>query len=613
MAYPTRADPIPLVDKNHIIGNTFQVTFVPQVEPEEQTLYTLTLKDMIEHFSSDSSLEGILHVDIPEKPTTTCYVVFSGIEDEEQNEARKQRYSKSLTFDFDETTDPTQHNKVTFKIGMVSLSTLQKTNSSLFSWVWAQLVDALTTGKASAFGVTWEAIPSHYYSSTPREPDFSNLIAELQRQGDSTLLNVYETLKRECDSRHLIPETGPVPGESFVDTEKLGEVIAKSNQQFLTSLTSRGIVKSSPPKLHPFSGDKHKEDVTFEQWSYEVRQYLKTHTENSVKEAMIQCLKGATLEGVRNLGEDSSVTQILEHLKCTFQGAAPFDTLLKQFFSLEQGENEDIAKYAIRLESQLASIKWQYPEELTPQTETKYKRDRLFFGLHKCIKDSIRQTYKDPKVSYAELLRAAREIEEELRPSTSIESVPEKKKNGKAKVASAQVAPGLDSEGNLEKLAKVAAACQQQQETTQKLINELVKTLSDLRSPNYHFNPSGQNNGGRGRGGRGGWRGRGGRGRGNGHGNGRGTGQGQVQPQQRASAGGGGQNDQPQGATGGGNGQQTRTPRQPFCFYCKNQGSDQYNHWPNKCALLNSVIDSYHQDQARSGHTDNRGNNSEHS
>ena len=143
------------------------------------------------------------------------------------------------------------------------------------------------------------------------------------------------------------------------------------------------------------------------------------------------------------------------------------------------------------MESQLASIKWQYPEELAPQTESKYKRDRLFFGLHKNIKDSVRQTYKDPKVSYAELLRAAREIEEELKPSNPTESIPEKKKNGKAKVASAQVAPGLDSDGNLERLAKAAAACQQQQETAQKLINELVKTLSDLRSPNYHFNPSG--------------------------------------------------------------------------------------------------------------------------
>ena len=320
MSHPTRPNPIPIMGRKHLIHNTFQVTLVPLVPPEEKDTYTVNLNDMIDLFSSDESLEGILHVDTPEKPTTVFYVVFSGIPDTEQNEERIKKFSQDLTFDFDNTTDPTQHNKITFKVEMVPLSTLKETKGHLFDWVWAQLGDALTLGKASAYGVTWEAMPNHWYSSTPKEPDLSTLVSEIQRQGDSVLLNVYQTLKRECDNRHLIPGSVPIPGESFVDTEKLGEAIAKSNQDFLTALTSRGIVKSSPPKLHPFSGENHKEDVTFEQWNYEVRQYLKTHTEESVKEAMIQCLKGATLEGVRNLGEDSSVTQILEHLKCTFQG-----------------------------------------------------------------------------------------------------------------------------------------------------------------------------------------------------------------------------------------------------------------------------------------------------
>ena len=305
MAYPTRPDPIPLADRRYIIGNTFQVTLVPQVPPEERELYTLNIKDMIEHFNSDPSLEGILHVDTPEKSTTVFYVVFSGISDIEQNEARMNMYSKSMTYGFDDTTDPTKQKQITFKVRRISLSTLQETNRSLFDWVWAQIADALTIGKASAYGVTWEAMPGQWYTSTPKDTDLSKLVSEMQRQGDSILLDVYQALKKECDNRHLIPGTGPLPGESFIDTEKLGEAIAG-------------------------------------------------------------------------------------------------------------------------------------------------------------------------------LLREAREIEEELKPSNPTESTSEKKKNGKAKVASAQVAPGLDSQGNLEKLAKAAAACQQQQETAQKLINELVKTLTDL-------------------------------------------------------------------------------------------------------------------------------------
>ena len=51
---------------------------------------------MIDLFSSDESLEGILHVDPPEKPATVFYVVFSGIPDTEQNEELKSSPKTSL-------------------------------------------------------------------------------------------------------------------------------------------------------------------------------------------------------------------------------------------------------------------------------------------------------------------------------------------------------------------------------------------------------------------------------------------------------------------------------------------------------------------------------------
>ena len=77
------------------------------------------------------------------------------------------------------------------------------------------------------------------------------------------------------------------------------------------------------------------------------------------------------------------------------------------------------------------------------------KRDRLFYGLHKDIRDSIRAAYQNSKIPFTDLLRAAREIEEELSiPSqTDTDSTPKQSK-GKAKVASA-VAPGLGSTANL--------------------------------------------------------------------------------------------------------------------------------------------------------------------
>ena len=126
------------------------------------------------------------------------------------------------------------------------------------------------------------------------------------------------------------------------------------------------------------------------------------------------------------MGEDASVGDILNYLKGLFQGDAPFDTLSQNFFQLKQEESQRVAKFAVRLESHLATLKWQYPEGLAPGYELTLKRDRLFYGIHKDIRDSIRPAYQNSKTPFSDLLRAAREIEEELGipPQTYTDSTP---------------------------------------------------------------------------------------------------------------------------------------------------------------------------------------------
>ena len=197
-------------------------------------------------------------------------------------------------------------------------------------------------------------------------------------------------------------------------------------------------------------------------------------------------------------------------------------------------------------------MKWQYPHALSSETELQYKRDRLFYGLHKNIRDSIRSSYKNPQITYAELLRAAREIEEELGENSPQESKPDKK----AKVASTTVSSSTATE--LSKLAEVTLKCSQEQEKACKLMNELISLLKNNLGSNSNTQGNGSGYRGRGRGGFRGGRG----GRGNGRGN-------QHQSQQRGQNGGSGngQQDQPRGANGD-QGQANRA-RTPFCFYCK--------------------------------------------
>ena len=95
MAHPTRPNPIPIMGRNHLIHNTFQVTLVPQIPPEEKDTYTVHLKDMVDLFSSDENLEGILYVDTPEK-LTTVFMLFSQ-ESQIQNKMRKELKSSPKT------------------------------------------------------------------------------------------------------------------------------------------------------------------------------------------------------------------------------------------------------------------------------------------------------------------------------------------------------------------------------------------------------------------------------------------------------------------------------------------------------------------------------------
>ena len=180
-------------------------------------------------------------------------------------------------------------------------------------------------------------------------------------------------------------------------------------------------------------------------------------------------------------------------------------------------------------------MKWQYPHALSSETELQYKRDRLFYGLHKNIRDSIRSSYKNVQITYAELLRAAREIEEELGENFPQESKPDKK----GKVASTTVSSSTATE--LSKLAEVTLKCSQEQEKACKLMNELISFLKNNLGSNSNTQGNGSGYRGRGRGGFRGGRG----GRGNGRGN-------QHQSQQRGQNGGSGngQQDQPRGANG---------------------------------------------------------------
>ena len=244
----------------------------------------------------------------------------------------------------------------------------------------------------------------------------------------------------------------------------------------------------------------------------------------------------------------------------------------------------------------LPLLKWQYPLGLSKETELQYKRDRLFYELHKNIRNSIRSSYKDPNTTYAELLRAAREIEEELGESSPQESKPDKK----AKVASTTVSSSTLAE--ITKLAEATVKASQEQEKVCKLMSELISLLKSSQESHSNSNTQFNGSGYRGRG-RGGFR----RGRG-GRRNGRGN---QHQNQQGGQNGnpGNGKQYQPRGTNG--DQRQANRARTPFCFFCKKQKADKTDHWPSQYHLLENILSDWHSGESQSGHRDHQGNSSE--
>ena len=334
---------------------------------------------------------------------------------------------------------------------------------------------------------------------------------------------------------------------------------------FLQNLSQCGTLRTSVPIVHTFSGDTAtKGDVSFEQWHYEVESLLGVYNDSTIKEVINRSLKGAAADTVRVLGPKASVEQILEEMSIIFGTVSSFDVMKQQLYSMVQGESESVSLFATRMKSLLSKIMETWPGKMRPSEVAGVQKDRLFHGVKKHIRDSIRHQYDSPASTYASLVIAARKAEGELQTVDKEEAKPEKEKT-KAKSASATV-PSSET-ATLQNLKELLEKQQQQ-----------LNNLSRGRGRGRGFRGRGN---GRGRG-RGNHRGffNGGRGyRGNGRGNFRGRG-----GNQRGGANGSGF-DNSQADQGQQQAQEETTNQDNLqCYNCFQWGHIQYN-----CPQLNQT------------------------
>ena len=168
----------------------------------------------------------------------------------------------------------------------------------------------------------------------------------------------------------------------------------------LQTLLKDGALRTNIPKLSAFIGEKTKEEVSFEQWSYELQTLRKTYSDSALREGLQCSLKGAAADTVRNMGPDVPLDTIIKKFTIVYGNVKSFDLLMRDFYHADQKEEESIPSFAIRVEGLLSQIHDKYLEKLTYLEGQRLLKDHLFHGCKKCIRDSVKYCFTDPHVDY---------------------------------------------------------------------------------------------------------------------------------------------------------------------------------------------------------------------
>ena len=70
--------------------------------------------------------------------------------------------------------------------------------------------------------------------------------------------------------------------------------------------------------------------------------------------------------------------------------------------------------FVTRLEGTLNQIRLKYPSRIVDHKVACHLKDRLFYGVHKHIRDSIRYLHSNPETTYSQLMVVARKVESEM-------------------------------------------------------------------------------------------------------------------------------------------------------------------------------------------------------
>ena len=167
------------------------------------------------------------------------------------------------------------------------------------------------------------------------------------------------------------------------------------------------------PRLSSFSGDNNKGDVSYEQWRLEILglKSEERYTDSCIINAIRRSARGTAAQSLTSL-QFNSVDELLGFLDPLFGEILSDECLMTRLYSSAQTPTETISSWACRIQDIVLKLKG--TQILTEPSASNVLRNRFWNGLYREeIKISSRHIL-DSNSSFANLMLAARKIEEEM-------------------------------------------------------------------------------------------------------------------------------------------------------------------------------------------------------
>lgn len=312
---------------------------------------------------------------------------------------------------------------------------------------------------------------------------------EYLRKFQNELLQKEEEIRAQLNlnSGKLVEPESKVPSsEGDRQIKDLSSTAPKQNDDNTSAKTQKEISPFVKPYINFFSGAEPvpKNESTFEEWKVEIDSLRKSPAipEYAVKQILRNSLKGDARKTIVMLGSDPTTEQMIEKLERTFGNVASGQSVLQEFFTAEQKENESVALWGIRLEE----IYRRAVNKGFASTEQRDKQliERFWRSLRSIDLQNATSVYYHSATSFESLKQKVRSEEYAMAAHKSALAKGTKKETDRSSKFEKNEKPTLlHSSPSLEKSDKVEIQHQPvlQDPVTFKMVKDLAKEVESMK------------------------------------------------------------------------------------------------------------------------------------